>query len=679
MPELSALKLQCDLVMRGGITSGLVYPRAIAKLAETYNFRSIGGTSAGAIAAAGTAAAALGVKTGQGHFQTRFKQLPEELSEEKDGKTVLERLFQPQPGTRRLFRVLMGGLRRENKIWKVGRIAALLCFNYWPLALLGAAVAFIPLVVFALTSAIGGALFCVVLVLGLVPALVFVVVTSSIGAVWDLLWRLPENGYGMCSGSSNFERDEAGVLPLTDWLHAFFQSVANRPFDEPITFGDLWNNGGDIEKEREIELVLMTTNITRGISHRFPFLEGSWGQLFFRKADFDALFPQSVVKWTVEHSADVRHEDTVEVPKGFYPLPAAPDLPILLGARMSLSFPFLLSAVPLYATNVTRRNEHGTFELERCWFSDGGLTSNFPIHFFDAPPLPSRPTFGINLVAESVAIGDAAEDDKDSVTGLRPGGEPIGKEANDRWKNIYMPSTNASGIGSAARFNEFTTIVGFFSALFDTARNWSDTELMAMPGYRDRVVHVALAPHEGGLNLRMPEDIIGRIAERGERAGELLAARFAFDLKPDPQSGKEIRLTWDNHRWVRFRSFMAAFEDVARRLRATWEDTQQQRPFRSYKDLLGRGGSEKPTSYPLKRPTQHRFASDAINTLVDFVASWIGDRTFDRGKSSKEGRSPRPKPVLRMMPPGSNDPRAERAQHFAVPTVASAPGRRAGR
>jgi len=31
MPE----KLQCDLVMRGGITSGIVYPRAIAKLAET--------------------------------------------------------------------------------------------------------------------------------------------------------------------------------------------------------------------------------------------------------------------------------------------------------------------------------------------------------------------------------------------------------------------------------------------------------------------------------------------------------------------------------------------------------------------------------------------------------------------------------------------------------------------
>jgi hypothetical protein len=596
-----------------------------------------------------------------------LKRLPEELSETRDGKTVLERLFQPQPGTRRLFRVLMAGLRHENKILKVGRIVTLLCFSYLPIAILGAAIALFPLLGFALTSAIGGAAFWLLVVLGLVPALVFVVLASSIGALGEVFWRLPKNGYGMCSGSNDFEQDKAGVLPLTDWLHELFQNLANRPLDEPVTFGHLWNNGGDIEKERDIELVLMTTNITRGISHRFPFLEGSWGQLFFRKTEFDELFPQSVVNWIMSHSAPLRHEDTIEVPNDFYPLPAAPDLPILLGARMSLSFPILLSAVPLYAANVTRRNEQGKFELERCWFSDGGLTSNFPIHFFDAP-LPSRPTFGINLVPENVAIGDTAEE-KNSVRGLRPGGEPIGESRQDRWKNIYMPSTNASGIGSVARFSEFTTIVGFFSALFDTARNWNDTELMAMPGYRDRVVHVALAPDEGGLNLRMPAGIIAQIAERGERAAELLAARFAFEPKLDPQNGKKIKLTWDNHRWVRFRSFLAAFEDVARRFHVTWEDAERQWPFRSYEQLLGRSRNQEPTSYPLKRPTQLQFVWEAVNTLVAFVASWTGDRTFDRGKSSKEGRSPRPKPILRMMPPGSNDPRVERATQTDSPAV----------
>src|SRR5262245_58101966 len=51
---------ECDLVMKGGITSGVVYPAAVIELAKKYRFRRIGGASAGAIAAAGAAAAELG-------------------------------------------------------------------------------------------------------------------------------------------------------------------------------------------------------------------------------------------------------------------------------------------------------------------------------------------------------------------------------------------------------------------------------------------------------------------------------------------------------------------------------------------------------------------------------------------------------------------------------------------
>src|SRR5262245_21592773 len=50
----------CDLVMKGGITSGIVYPNAVLALAKEYRFKNIGGTSAGAIAAAVCAAAAMG-------------------------------------------------------------------------------------------------------------------------------------------------------------------------------------------------------------------------------------------------------------------------------------------------------------------------------------------------------------------------------------------------------------------------------------------------------------------------------------------------------------------------------------------------------------------------------------------------------------------------------------------
>ena len=50
----------CDLVMRGGIADGVAYPAAVVELATQYRFARIGGTSAGAFAAAGVAAAELG-------------------------------------------------------------------------------------------------------------------------------------------------------------------------------------------------------------------------------------------------------------------------------------------------------------------------------------------------------------------------------------------------------------------------------------------------------------------------------------------------------------------------------------------------------------------------------------------------------------------------------------------
>src|SRR4051794_37043573 len=54
----------CDVVMEGGITSGVVYPHAVCELARAYRLRNVGGTSAGAIAAAVAAAAEYGRATG---------------------------------------------------------------------------------------------------------------------------------------------------------------------------------------------------------------------------------------------------------------------------------------------------------------------------------------------------------------------------------------------------------------------------------------------------------------------------------------------------------------------------------------------------------------------------------------------------------------------------------------
>ena len=70
--------------------------------------------------------------------------------------------------------------------------------------------------------------------------------------------------------------------------------------------------------------------------------------------------------------------------------PGPEALPLVVMARMSLELPGLIAAVPLYAVD-----RNGDQAVVRHLFSDGGISSNFPMHFFDAL-LPSRPTFGIN-------------------------------------------------------------------------------------------------------------------------------------------------------------------------------------------------------------------------------------------------------------------------------------------
>ncbi len=62
MPNQSDEKF-CDIVMKGGITSSIVYPKVVAQLAVHWSFKNIGSTSARAIAGAATTAALYGKPT----------------------------------------------------------------------------------------------------------------------------------------------------------------------------------------------------------------------------------------------------------------------------------------------------------------------------------------------------------------------------------------------------------------------------------------------------------------------------------------------------------------------------------------------------------------------------------------------------------------------------------------
>ena len=74
--------------MKGGITSGVVYPLATSALAKRYRLANIGGTSAGAIAAAAAAAAEYG-RNVPGRGFMRLTGLPQEAG------AILFSLFQP--------------------------------------------------------------------------------------------------------------------------------------------------------------------------------------------------------------------------------------------------------------------------------------------------------------------------------------------------------------------------------------------------------------------------------------------------------------------------------------------------------------------------------------------------------------------------------------------------------
>lgn len=612
---------QCDLVMKGGITSGVVYPRAVARLAQHFDFRSIGGTSAGAIAAALTAAAAHGRRAGDDRFDD-LANLPRELGERVAGRTRLLRLFQPQAATAATFNVLLVLLGRPK--WWRGVLE--LWRQYFWAALPGFIAGLLPLAYGQLSSNLLLSLVgLLVALVGLAGAVVLGTVTAAVAAA-AVSWReIPRNGFGLCNGRTG--ADSAGLPALTDWMHEKIQRFAGRETgDAPLTVGDLWNNGGDQHAERDIDLVLMTTNVTRGISHQFPFLEEGKGLLYFKRVELERLFPKVVVQHMVEHA----REGGPDAAKDYVRLPAPADLPVLFGARLSLSFPYLLSAVPLHSPQW----KDGVMRMRPCWFSDGGLTSNFPMHLFDAA-IPTRPTFGINLSEAEVAdaMNPATRDEN-----ADPAAAAARRTEDDL---VWMPETNASG--QRASFASFDrTVGGFFGALVGAGLDWSDNELTLMPGYRDRIVHVRLRPHEGGLNLDMPDHVIDALARRGEEAAELLLSRFG----PEPGDSP---LNWDNQRWVRYRSMMAALEALAYQFEDKFDAG-------GYQELLDRPRDAAP-SYPWGTEAQRDHALAATRQFLDFVKTWQSpDQTFDRNADNRAGRSPRPKPRLRVSPPSNAVP-----------------------
>lgn len=611
--DFSNPSLQCDVVMKGGITSGIVYPPLVLELAHRYRFRAIGGTSAGAIAAAVTAAAEYGRESGG--FD-KLKSVNEWLA----SGTNLLGLFQPTRATKPLLTLLLS-IERRNRAMSAGpgpsgalaRVWNSLpaWLRLWFIVIPGALRDAVPLtfwVATALGTLIGGAI-DVVLARGLVdashPALRTTVailmpvmfIASYLGSMGACAWRLwrrlrtnvPAQGFGICTGLTSTAPQ--GAEALTDWLHARIQELAGLAADAPpLTVGALRGKRAADGRDIGINLNMVTTSLSLGRSIVLPIENDAF---LFREDDMRQVLPASVVAHLVD--AARASAGAASAPADYLPLPGPDAIPVLMLARMSLSFPVLLSAVPLYVAASAPNAAP-----QRVWFSDGGITSNFPIHFFDSW-LPSRPTFGVNLTTPA-------------------------PDATSQAGSVFLP---AAAQASASVVTPIATLPQFLGAIWTTTQNFHDNTLASLPGYRERIVQIPLAGDEGGLNLAMGADAIARIVEKGSRAADLL---LGFDL--------------EQHQWVRFLSFMALFEQRVLRMGDVIHSA-------GYDALIERGVQG---DFPYYRDAAWR--AEALERLALLRAYVAQVEARDRAQAGSASNAffaldaPRPEGVLRVTPRG---------------------------
>jgi hypothetical protein len=313
-----------------------------------------------------------------------------------------------------------------------------------------------------------------------------------------------------------------------------------------------------------------------------------------------------------------------------------------VATRMSLSFPVLITAVPLYGVNynlAANRNARGAAEawlvanpdrpaaegvalqearpiFDVNWFSDGGICANLPVHFFDAP-LPTRPTFAVDLEPFP----------------------PDRTKSRNEAENCYLPMANNAG-----QLRPWTTLpssgigalAAFLNQIVNTARGWVDAAQLVMPGYRDRVVTIYHDNQEGGMNLAMPAEIVTDLANRGEAAAAKLVEKFA-----GTPEDKEPAWGWNNQRWIRFRTATAGLNTWVTKFQDSYKTAVPKAT--PYADLAGMNANAALPSYSFSRVADRGAVNNLTAQLLALAATWETDNALS-------DNAPRPQPQLRLVP-----------------------------
>lgn len=512
-----------------------------------------------------------------------------------------------------------------------------------------------------------------------------------------LLKAVPGNFYGIVNGHDEKiddpkDRENPTRPPmdkathLSDWLCVSIDEIAGKRDNRPLTFGDLC--------DQCITLKMISTNLSLGIPYELPFEEED--VFIFNEGDMRRLFPDYVVHHLIQRarSDGLFLELKKRLPPGYHFFPSAREMPVALAARMSLAVPIFISAIPLYTISA-----QGYQEYEKCkntdgwrlepyrsrktgeknqpdndlllhYFSDGGTTSNFPIHFFDSW-LPTRPTFGIELTsmpatavnppngaAQAAHSGDNRRLNLAYLSARIP---PKGKktkvdesvdEAGLREQDLPDITTvkvdaDALALTVLPRVNqvalhEWTPVENPFSFLgkvLNTARENHDILQSQLPGYRDRIIQVRLEKDEGGMNLLMSSGTIESVMKKGEEAGKILRCDFNFE----------------HHRWARFRVLMARLEEQLEKMAFAFthpdygyptfiqehSHAQQTRDI----DTIGQEGCPPPSDpgLPVEHPYERtsKWRADALRrvlNLLEVVEQWGDNNLAIEDLNSEEGQ-----------------------------------------
>jgi hypothetical protein len=417
---------------------------------------------------------------------------------------------------------------------------------------------------------------------------------ALVGLVVAILWRLVkaanielvENGFGLCPG---IRQPYALTEGFTDWLARLIDEAAGLPADtdRPLLFGDL---AAPPDGRPPIQLAMMTTSLMERRPYTLPLNDH---RFVFERSEWAEIFPARIIAYLTKKCDPFK--PLAGESGEYYYFPDQAKLPLIVAARMSLSFPGLVSAVPLWSRDFTLADDAERKKLRRCIFSDGGLSSNFPIHFFDHL-LPNNPTFAISL---------------DQYSAKR-----------NRKDNVWLPSRAISG--SELPIEPFDSLSSFLLGLIDSAKDWQDNLQSTLPGYRERIAHIALRSDEGGLNIAMDEVTIQKLVAYGQNAGETLCQEF--DL--------------DSHRWRRFLVAMARMEESLDEL-ATAYDGMPGGP-EAFKDFLARYAQE-PEQYKQDPPIVEAMLARARELAA------IGVR-WREAPTVRDGHIPKPATNLRISP-----------------------------